>query len=226
MTRVGQWGVSQGSTYVQLLRSVVAAYFAHLRGDVSGRHGRVLRYRLSARRIIIVRDTTRTSSLSAAQHHVHRHCQYRHRRMNATRAQILRSLGAAGWRQCRPSLRRPTLQAQASVVERRRRSASLHRRQSDRTSQAVVRAFHEHGAAALRPSDDRLGHGAFVRELRPARVRSAGRRDRGDVAWTPRRPCRRRQRHRSPRATRSSCRAITAIASRSRSIRAAASTPM
>ena len=44
------------------------------------------------------------------------------------------------------------------------RSAPLSRRQSDRSRQPVVRALHEHGAAAHRPSRHRLGHGEFVRE--------------------------------------------------------------
>ena len=70
--------------------------------------------------------------------------------------------------------------AASASIERRRRGAPLSRRQSDRPRQPVVRALHEHGAAAHRPSRHRLGHGAFVRELRPARLRAAGRRHRGD----------------------------------------------
>ncbi len=62
----------------------------------------------------------------------------------------------------------------------RRRSAPLHRRQSDRSRQPVVRAVHEHGAAALRSSRHRLRYGEFVRPLRPARLRPAGRRHRRD----------------------------------------------
>ena len=42
----------------------------------------------------------------------------------------------------------------------------------------------------------RLGHGEFVREIRPARFRPAGRRHRGDVARPARRPCRHHHRHR------------------------------
>ena len=64
--------------------------------------------------------------------------------------------------------------------ERRRRGAPLSRRQSHRPRQPVVRALHEHGAAAFRLSRHRLGHGAFVRQLRPARLRPAGRRHRRD----------------------------------------------
>src|SRR5215813_4428246 len=54
----------------------------------------------------------------------------------------------------------------------------LSRRQSDRARQPVVRALHEHGAGAYRPSRHRLRHGQFVRTLRHARLRPAGRRHR------------------------------------------------
>ena len=54
-------------------------------------------------------------------------------------------------------------------IRRRRRGAPLHRRQPHRPRQPVVRAVHEHGPAALRASRHRLGPGAFVRKLRPAR---------------------------------------------------------
>ncbi len=56
--------------------------------------------------------------------------------------------------------------------------------------------FIEHGPAAFRLSRHRLGHGELVREIRPARFRSAGRRHRRDVARPPRRPCRRHHRRR------------------------------
>ncbi len=49
-----------------------------------------------------------------------------------------------------------------------RGGAALHRRQSHRPQPAVVRALHEHGADALRSSRHGIGHGALVRELRPA----------------------------------------------------------
>ena len=52
------------------------------------------------------------------------------------------------------------------------------------------------GSAAFRLSRHRLGHGEFVCEIRPARFRAAGRRDRGDDAWPPRRSCRHHHRHR------------------------------
>ena len=50
----------------------------------------------------------------------------------------------------------------------------------DRPRQPVVRALHEHGVAAFRLSRHRLGHGELVRNLRPARLRPAGRRHRRD----------------------------------------------
>ena len=51
-------------------------------------------------------------------------------------------------------------------------------------------------SCSIRLSRHRLGHGEFVREIRPARFRAAGRRDRGDDAWPPRRSCRHHHRHR------------------------------
>ena len=83
------------------------------------------------------------------------------------------------WRRCRPrgfaepmpASRRTSAPAPGGIgrvgqlrfVRPRRRSAPLSRRQSDRPRQPVVRALHEHGAAAHRPSRHRLGHGEFVR---------------------------------------------------------------
>ena len=46
------------------------------------------------------------------------------------------------------------------LIRCRRRGAPLHRRQSHRPRQPVVRAIHEHGSAAVRSSRHRLGHGA------------------------------------------------------------------
>ena len=86
--------------------------------------------------------------------------------------------------------------SQLHLIERRRRSAQVSRRQPDGTRQPVVRALREHGSAAFRLSRHRLGHGEFVRQIRPARFRPAGRRDRGDDARPPRRPCRHHHRHR------------------------------
>ena len=71
-------------------------------------------------------------------------------------------------RQCQPAvehlLRRRRHVRRLRFVERGRRGAPLHRRQPDRPRQPVVRALHEHGAAALRLSRHRLGHGALVRQ--------------------------------------------------------------
>ena len=126
---------------------------------------------------------------------------------------------AGAWscrRQCQP--RAGTIPAGMSHVRRlrfircRRRSAPLYRRQSHRPRQPVVRAFHEHGAGAVRSSRHRLGHGEFVCKLWPARIRSADRRHRRD-GTARRRPCRHRQRHRCRSAIRLWCRAITATGS-------------
>ena len=78
--------------------------------------------------------------------------------------------------------------------------------------------------AAFRLSRHRLGHGAFVRKLRPARIRTAGRRHRGD-GTARRRPCRRGQRHRRREAIRSWSQATTATGSGKRRFRAAGFTP-
>ena len=74
-----------------------------------------------------------------------------------------------------------------SVHRRRRRSAPLHWRQSHRPWQPVVRAVHEHGSAAFRLSGTGSDMASSIRELWPARIRSAGRRHRGDGTarrWT------------------------------------------
>ena len=94
----------------------------------------------------------------------------------------------------------------------------------DRPRQPVVRALHEHGVAAHRLSRHRLGHGAFVRQLRPARLRSAGRRHRRDghgaaAAMSASSAAS------MPRAIRSWSRATTATGSGKRRFRAAGSTP-
>ena len=115
---------------------------------------------------------------------------------------------------------------QAFGGRRCRRSAPLDRRQSHRPLQPVVRQFHELRARTHRASGLGVEHGTVVRVLRPAHFRAPGRRD-----------CRHEQRARTaatsawsaastPTATRSSSRATTAIASPSRRIPAAASTPM
>ena len=122
-----------------------------------------------------------------------------------------RRAGSAAWRRCRraasptprpashptPSLP-PRLRGWLRFIRCRRRSAPLCRRQPDRPRPAVVRAVHEHGSGAVRPPRHRLGHGAFVRRLRPARLRPAGRRHRRHEQGARRRPCRRGQRHRRP----------------------------
>ena len=70
-------------------------------------------------------------------------------------------------RQCQPSVEHlsggTAHVGRIWFVERGRRSAPLPRRQPDRPRQPVVRALHEHGAAARRSSRHRLGHGELVR---------------------------------------------------------------
>ena len=143
---------------------------------------------------------------ASRRHHARRHYAHRHYRHMARAHRA----GSAAWRKCRRAdLRTANASLPSSafsggmtvrrfrLIEHRRRSAPLHRRQSDRPWQPVVRPFHEHGVAAFRLSRHRLGPGAVVRKLWPARIRTAGRRHRGDGA-ARRRTCRRRQRHRCP----------------------------
>ena len=132
-----------------------------------------------------------------------------------------RRAGIAAWRRCRrAALPMPTqrfvdhdstltppggMAAPASFGSSNvgRRSAPAPRRQPDRPRQPVVRALHEHGAAAFRLSRHRLGHGEFVRAIRPARLRAAGRRHRRDGARPRRRSCRHHHRHRCDQEIRS-----------------------
>ncbi len=106
------------------------------------------------------------------------------------------------WRnQCQPRLkhgvRRHGLQ-RLRIVERCRRGAPLHRRQSHQPRNPVVRTVHEHGFAAHRLSRHGLGRRAFVRKLWPACIRAAGRRHRRHGP-ARRRTCRHCQWHRCGR---------------------------
>jgi len=114
--------------------------------------------------------------------------------------------GSAAWRKCRRGASPTPMPAsvgrfahvhirRVQFVERRRRGAPVPRRQSYQPRPPVVRPVHEYGSGAVRPPRHRLGPGALVRELRPACIRTTGRRHRGD-GTARRRSCRRRQRHR------------------------------
>ena len=106
-------------------------------------------------------SSSRRRAAARAHHHHHHH-------ITALPSPPLRASDGHGRRYravARASLRTKRAMSPAArfrLLECGRRGAPLHRRQSHRPRPPVVRALHEHGAAALRPARHRLGHGALV----------------------------------------------------------------
>ena len=159
---------------------------------------------LRLRRDLITAQGGTVTSITPRWHHrsssAHRY--YRHSRTRSRWDDGVAQMQARGFAMPMPAPARSpaaamTSSARVRLIRRRRRGAALYRRQSHRPRQPVVREIHEHGAGAFRSSRHRLGYGALVRELWPARIRPADRRHRRDGA-ARRRPCRGGQRHRTP----------------------------